>query len=197
MGEFLRPGEEELGQEKSKEKEALLELIEGSDLVEEGQKEQMAALLKESPESVKSIEKEHKLQVPEELLEKFKEDREKIIQEFMAGTEASVQEWFEANLPDVQNKEKAIVACTELENHIIKAQSQDFIEGKIDDLDFSDITILVKVAEYKDSENNEVSVVIGFDVLGQKRDEEGMVPEKEKEGIREAKEEGTYKEENR
>lgn len=170
--------------------------IEGSDLLSREQKEELEELWEENPTLVDLESKAIDLAVPIELLEQFQEDRQAIVTEFLEGTEDHVRDWFENNLADIQNKERTIAACVALEKHIIEEKGQAFIDGQVDSLDLSAITIEVTIAQYQTADGNQASSAIKIEVQGytQSENKSSLISEQQEDEMDSAKEMGNYQE---
>lgn len=185
----------EADQETIRELEELL--LHDIGIISEEEREQLRHQIEEKPESIGLDERALTLSLPENLVEEFKEDRQKVIEAMIARTREHAEQWFEENLPGVENKEKAVEYLTQIETQVIQDNSREFVEGRSDDIDLSHITILVKVAEYENADGQEVQTVVGFGLTtGEIRPQE-ITNREQKEEITEAKEEGEYREETK
>jgi len=199
--EQLSPlSDEEIQQEEKKmEQNKIRNLIEESDLLSDEEKADLKNLSEQDPNSINLEEKSADLNIPKELLEKFQEDRQAIVNEFLKGTEDHVSAWFESNLPDIQNKEKTIAACIALEQRIIQNKGKEFVEGQIDTLDLSHISVLITVAQYENANGEQASSAIKLEVQGyeQTASNGDLTSKQEEEEIDSAKEVGEYREESK
>jgi hypothetical protein len=165
-------------------------------LTEEERKE-LQQQIQENPESAGLNTTGMTLPLPGDLIEEFREDRQRVVEEMMANAQNRAEQFIEENFPAADNKEKAIDYLAKLEAQLIQDNSHDFVDGKTDTLDLTHITIIVKAAEYKNADGQQVETVISFEITGQTDRPSEITDQGQREDMEAAKERGEYNEETK